>query len=231
MLQGGRPAHDYLCYVCSDTPSSTKNRSFRPIPGPLLRANPARRQPISHRKVVSALAAGAEVARSSDHQRSTDHPNRVRAAQRRHDSDQPAPDFLVRCCASSSWAPRARRRRSVSWWPTRGYHSNQAMSDLRSISVRSYVAEPNRGRRQWINAPDSQRAVYGTRRHLRRGRPPRVPHGGQSPRRGGHRGDDRPRPYRRRGPSASPRSTVRASRRPTRSRRPTPSRSGSAEPI
>jgi transposase len=49
----------------------------------------------------------------------------------------------------------------------KGYHSNQTMSDLRTIGVRSYVAEPDRGRRQWTNAPDAQRAVYGNRRRLR----------------------------------------------------------------
>jgi len=52
----------------------------------------------------------------------------------------------------------------------KGYHSNQTMSDLRTLGVRSYVAEPDRGRRQWTHAPDAQRAVYGNRRRLRAGR-------------------------------------------------------------
>jgi len=56
----------------------------------------------------------------------------------------------------------------------KGYHSNQTMSDLRALGVRSYVAEPDRGRRQWTNAPDAQRAVYGNRRRLRAGRGPRL---------------------------------------------------------
>jgi transposase len=56
----------------------------------------------------------------------------------------------------------------------KGYHSNQTMSDLRAIGVRSYVAEPNRGHRQWTNAPDAQRAVYGNRRRLRGGRGQRL---------------------------------------------------------
>ena len=52
----------------------------------------------------------------------------------------------------------------------KGYHSNQTMIDLDAIGVRSYVAEPNRGRRQWTTGPDAQRAVYGNRRRVRGGR-------------------------------------------------------------
>jgi transposase len=49
----------------------------------------------------------------------------------------------------------------------KGYHSNQTLIDLDAIGVRSYIAEPNRGRRQWTTAPGAQRAVYGNRRRLR----------------------------------------------------------------
>ena len=49
----------------------------------------------------------------------------------------------------------------------KGYHSNQTLIDLDAIGVRSYIAEPNRGRRQWTTAPDAQRAVYGNRRRVR----------------------------------------------------------------
>ena len=56
----------------------------------------------------------------------------------------------------------------------KGYHSNQTMCDLHTIGVRSYVAEPERGRRQWTHAPDAQRVVYGNRRRLRGGRGQRL---------------------------------------------------------
>jgi transposase len=49
----------------------------------------------------------------------------------------------------------------------RGYHSNQTMIDLHAVGVRSYIAEPDRGRRHWTTAPDAQRAVYGNRRRVR----------------------------------------------------------------
>ena len=49
----------------------------------------------------------------------------------------------------------------------KGYHSNQTLVDLHAGGVRSYIAEPDRGRRHWTNAPDAQHAVYGNRRRLR----------------------------------------------------------------
>jgi transposase len=52
----------------------------------------------------------------------------------------------------------------------KGYHSNQTLIDLDAIGVRSYIAEPNRGRRQWMTAADAQKAVYGNRRRVRGGR-------------------------------------------------------------
>src|SRR5215813_200387 len=56
----------------------------------------------------------------------------------------------------------------------RGYHRNQTLSDLWAIGVRSYVAEPGRGRRHWTQDPRAQRAVYGNRRRLRAARGQRL---------------------------------------------------------
>ena len=49
----------------------------------------------------------------------------------------------------------------------KGYHSNQTMLDLDAVGIRSYVAEPDRGRRDWSKAPDAQAPVYGNRRRIR----------------------------------------------------------------
>jgi transposase len=49
----------------------------------------------------------------------------------------------------------------------KGYHSNQTMVDLDAVGVRSYVAEPARGRRDWSKEPDAQASVYGNRRRIR----------------------------------------------------------------
>jgi transposase len=49
----------------------------------------------------------------------------------------------------------------------KGYHSNETMIDLRAVGLRSYVSEPDRGRRAWAEAPAAQAPVYANRRRLR----------------------------------------------------------------
>ena len=49
----------------------------------------------------------------------------------------------------------------------KGYHSNQTMLDLDAVGIRSYVAEPARGRRDWSEEPEAQAPVYSNRRHIR----------------------------------------------------------------
>jgi transposase len=56
----------------------------------------------------------------------------------------------------------------------KGYHSNQMMIDLHAVGVRSYIAEPDRGRRHWAHAPGAQHAVYGNRRRVRGARGKRL---------------------------------------------------------
>ena len=42
-----------------------------------------------------------------------------------------------------------------------------AQADLDAVGIRSYVAEPDRGRRAWSKAPEVQAPVYGNRRRMR----------------------------------------------------------------
>jgi transposase len=49
----------------------------------------------------------------------------------------------------------------------KGYHSNQTMVDLDAVGIRSYVSEPDRGRRDWSEAPEAQAPVYANRRRIR----------------------------------------------------------------
>lgn len=49
----------------------------------------------------------------------------------------------------------------------KGYHSNQSMVDLDAVGVRSYIAEPDRGRRDWSEQPEAQAPVYRNRRRIR----------------------------------------------------------------
>ena len=49
----------------------------------------------------------------------------------------------------------------------KGYHSNQTMVDLDAVGIRSYIAEPDRGRRDWSAEPEAQAPVYRNRRRIR----------------------------------------------------------------
>jgi transposase len=49
----------------------------------------------------------------------------------------------------------------------KGYHSNQSLIDLEAVGVRSYISEPDRGRRNWKMNPRARDAVYRNRRRIR----------------------------------------------------------------
>jgi transposase len=49
----------------------------------------------------------------------------------------------------------------------KGYHSNQVMLDLEAVGVRSYISEPDRGRRNWKDHPEARDAVHRNRRRIR----------------------------------------------------------------
>jgi transposase len=48
----------------------------------------------------------------------------------------------------------------------KGYHSNDVMVELAEVSVRSYMAEPNRGTRNWSGRKIEKAAVYANRRRI-----------------------------------------------------------------
>ncbi len=48
----------------------------------------------------------------------------------------------------------------------KGYHSNEVMVGMAGMGVRSYVAEPDRGRRNWDGKEAEKKAVYGNRRRV-----------------------------------------------------------------
>jgi transposase len=49
----------------------------------------------------------------------------------------------------------------------KGYHSNQVLEDLAALDLRTYIAEPNRGRRRWKKKTTARDAVYANRRRIR----------------------------------------------------------------
>jgi transposase len=49
----------------------------------------------------------------------------------------------------------------------KGYHSGDVVLGLEEVGLRSYVSEPDRGRRRWRDDHATQRAVYANRRRAR----------------------------------------------------------------
>jgi len=49
----------------------------------------------------------------------------------------------------------------------KGYHSDRTLVELENQGLRSYVSEPDRGRRNWKDDLDAQEAVYANRRRIR----------------------------------------------------------------
>ena len=56
----------------------------------------------------------------------------------------------------------------------KGYHSNQALVDLAALDLRTYIAEPDRGRRSWTNQAAARAVVYANRRRIRGARGRRL---------------------------------------------------------
>ena len=56
----------------------------------------------------------------------------------------------------------------------RGYHSNEALVALAALGIRSYVSEPDRGRRCWRRQAAARSAVYANRRRIRGARGRRL---------------------------------------------------------
>src|ERR1700689_1916380 len=49
----------------------------------------------------------------------------------------------------------------------KGYHSNDVAVDLAEMGLRSYIAEPDRGARNWNGKGAAKAAVYGNRRRIK----------------------------------------------------------------
>jgi transposase len=54
----------------------------------------------------------------------------------------------------------------------KGYHSNDTMQAMEEMNIRTYIPEPDRGRRDWNGKPEAKAAVYRNRRrtHGKRGK-------------------------------------------------------------
>ena len=56
----------------------------------------------------------------------------------------------------------------------KGYHSNDVVSDFGEMNVRTYISEPNRGRRRWESKAEAREAVYANRRRIKGARGRRL---------------------------------------------------------
>jgi hypothetical protein len=56
----------------------------------------------------------------------------------------------------------------------KGYHSNDVLVELTELEVRRYIAEPDRGPRNWDNRESERQAVYDNRRRIRGNRGKRL---------------------------------------------------------
>jgi len=49
----------------------------------------------------------------------------------------------------------------------KGYHSNDVLTDIAALGIRTYISEPKRGRRNWAGKDQERMAVYNNRRRIR----------------------------------------------------------------
>jgi len=49
----------------------------------------------------------------------------------------------------------------------KGYHSNQSCQELQELGLRTYLSEPERGRRKWEGKSEAQKSVYANRRRVK----------------------------------------------------------------
>jgi len=56
----------------------------------------------------------------------------------------------------------------------KGYHSGAVLQDLQALDCRSYIPEPDRGRRKWAGKKDEQQQVNANRRRTRGARSKRL---------------------------------------------------------
>ena len=73
---------------------------------------------------------------------------------------------LSRWGLTSAACPTPRDYPVKSFGKVQGYHSNDALVDLTALGLRSYLSEPDRGRRCWKGQLSARDAVYANRRRI-----------------------------------------------------------------
>ena len=57
---------------------------------------------------------------------------------------------------------------ATEWVADKGYHSNDTMETIAAMGSRSYISEPDRGKRRWKDKSEARDATYRNRARLRR---------------------------------------------------------------
>ena len=87
---------------------------------------------------------------------------------------QVAADAVVDLAADEQSAPHISERAMSEAVADKGYHSNEVLTGAGQMVGRTYIAEPDRGRRNWTGNPEARDAVYGNRRRIRGSRGRRL---------------------------------------------------------
>ncbi len=53
------------------------------------------------------------------------------------------------------------------WVADKGYHCNETMEMAAELGLRTYISEPDRGKRRWKDKEDARRGTYANRRRIR----------------------------------------------------------------
>jgi len=53
------------------------------------------------------------------------------------------------------------------WVADKGYHCNETMKMAAELGLRTYISEPDRGKRRWKDKEDARRGTYANRRRIR----------------------------------------------------------------
>jgi transposase len=90
----------------------------------------------------------------------------------RGDTDSGVDTVLTALDELDSVQPEGRTDREIV--TDKGYHSTERVNDWEAIGLRTYISEPNRGRRRWTHQPAMRPAVYANRRRIRGARGQRL---------------------------------------------------------
>jgi transposase len=78
-----------------------------------------------------------------------------------------AADTLVDVIADESAGSHLNKQVMVEVVADKGYHSNDVLTGVAQMVQRTYISEPDRGRRDWEGKEDARDAVYANRRRIR----------------------------------------------------------------